>query len=250
MSNQVEMSSPWCGGGLPGPPRRPRNTGQARGLDAKPRRPAAGRAAPSAWAAKYRPPWRKAQLTRKTPFDDDPRARPDSCRHGLLLPNLPEGVLPAHGEALVPERGPQRRRLPPRTGASDAESGAASSPAAPLPSPPPTSPRPPASTPPCGPAPLRSTPFAPLPDRVRPPTEHEPKEDISTLVRPEVAPACLTRTDAPLSSPWRSGRRAADSLLGKVLRPNDQERLDPQDGLTNLSTLEAYVPRSLPVCPL
>ena len=43
VSNQVEMSSPWCGGGLPGPPRMPRNTGQARGLDAKPGRPAAGR---------------------------------------------------------------------------------------------------------------------------------------------------------------------------------------------------------------
>ena len=40
----------------------------------------------------------QAQLARETPFDDDPRARPDSCRHGLLLPNLPEGVLPAHRE--------------------------------------------------------------------------------------------------------------------------------------------------------
>ena len=111
----------------------------------------------------------------------------------------PSPPAPAPGSTSGPATGgPQRRRPPPRTGASDAESGAASPPAAPLPPPPPTSPRPPASTPPCGPAPLRSTPFAPLPDRVRPPTEDEPKEDISTLVRPEVAPACLTRNRCPI----------------------------------------------------
>ena len=200
VSNQVEMSSPWCGGGLPGPPRRPRNTGQARGLDAKPGRPAAGWVTAPLWTTR---PWRRGGAHAKAPSRVLRQQRRSETGLQRIrrqsqhpLPHL-RRQRPVRPPAPQPvDRSAVAFRLEPAH--QTPKSGAASPPAAPLPSPPPTSPRPPASTPPCVPARLRSTPFAPLPDRVRHPTEHEPKEDISTLVRPEVAPACLTRNRCPI----------------------------------------------------
>ena len=148
---------------------------------ADPRAGGAGWAAPSAWAAKYRPPWRKRnspERLRSTTIRERVRRQSQHPLPHLRCQRPVSTSGPTAG-------GPQHRRLPPQNGASDADSGTASPPAAPSP-PPATSPRPPASTPPCDPALSRSTPFAPLPDRVRPPTEHDPKEDISTLVRPDI----------------------------------------------------------------
>ena len=218
------MSSPWCGGGLLRGLRGGPGAGCRRGaLDAKPGRPGAGRVTAPLRAAlplgdgalgfladmpaprmvrsrlrQLRPRMRRrrfqsgrrrpggtqrlgrqiptavaqAQLARETPFNDDPRTGPGVSTWFELRPRnrwtaapSPSASKTAHQTPIVAPRHPQPRCPRPRQ----------------------HPPRPPASTPPCDPVPSRSTPFAPLPDRARPPTEHDPKEDTSTLVRPDIS---------------------------------------------------------------